>query len=100
MFRTLSSRFAAALLSLSFLALAGTAAPAPAPARAGRTEVATFAGGCFWCMETQFEAFPGVKSVTSGYTGGWKKHPTYEEVCAHTAGHLESVEIVFDPAVV
>jgi len=51
-------------------------------------------------METQFEAFPGVKSVTSGYTGGVKQNPTYEEVGAHTTGHLESVEIVFDPRVV
>ena len=74
-----------------------TNATAAAP---GTTGTATFAGGCFWCMETQFEAFPGVKSVTSGYTGGFKSHPTYEEVGAHTTGHFESIEIVFDPRVV
>ena len=92
------------VLTLLGAVLAVTLAVKPAlaspPARAARTETATFAGGCFWCMEAQFEGVPGVRSVTSGYTGGWKKHPTYEEVCAHTTGHLESVEIVFDPAVV
>lgn len=82
------------------LTLATAGSPAAAPSRPARTETATFAGGCFWCMETQFEGLPGVISVTSGYTGGWKKHPTYEEVCAHTTGHLESVQVVFDPAVV
>jgi peptide-methionine (S)-S-oxide reductase len=70
------------------------AAPAPAP----RTEVATFAGGCFWCMETQFEQRPGVISVVSGYTGGHTVHPTYEEVGSGSTGHMESVEIRFDPA--
>jgi peptide-methionine (S)-S-oxide reductase len=76
------------------------AKPARAAAPAPRTATAVFAGGCFWCLETQFESFPGVKSVTSGYTGGHKDHPTYEEVCAHTTGHYESVKIVYDPAVV
>lgn len=70
-------------------------ATSPAPAR---VEVATFAGGCFWCMETQFEGRPGVLSVVSGYTGGTKADPTYEEVCTHTTGHYESIEVRFDPA--
>ena len=61
------------------------------------TATAIFAGGCFWCMEAPFEDLPGVKSVTSGYTGGQKKDPTYEEVSAGGTGHAESVEIVFDP---
>ena len=69
--------------------------PAHAPAR---LETATFAGGCFWCMETQFEGIPGVRSVVSGYTGGHKENPTYEEVGTGTTGHYESVEIHFDPS--
>ncbi|MBI4764024.1 MAG: peptide-methionine (S)-S-oxide reductase MsrA [Deltaproteobacteria bacterium] len=61
-------------------------------------EKATFAGGCFWCMEDPFDKIPGVISVTSGYTGGQKKNPTYEEVSAGGTGHAESVQIVYDPA--
>jgi peptide-methionine (S)-S-oxide reductase len=60
-------------------------------------EKATFAGGCFWCMEPPFENLPGVVSVTSGYTGGNKKNPTYEEVSSGSTGHAESVEIIYDP---
>jgi peptide-methionine (S)-S-oxide reductase len=59
---------------------------------------ATFAGGCFWCMEHPFDQIPGVVSVTSGYTGGSKKNPTYEEVSAGGTGHAESVQVVYDPA--
>ncbi len=61
---------------------------------------ATFAGGCFWCMEHPFDEIPGVVSVTSGYTGGTKKNPTYAEVSAGGTGHAESVQVVYDPAVV
>jgi peptide-methionine (S)-S-oxide reductase len=64
----------------------------------GRTEVATFAGGCFWCMEAPFDRLPGVVSVEVGYTGGSVKNPTYEQVSAGGTGHAESVRIVFDPA--
>jgi peptide-methionine (S)-S-oxide reductase len=60
-------------------------------------EKATFAGGCFWCMESPFDRLDGVVSVTVGYTGGQKRNPTYEEVSAGGTGHAESVEIVFDP---
>ena len=62
------------------------------------TAKATFAGGCFWCMEAEFEELPGVVSVTSGYTGGSVKNPTYEQVSSGTTGHAESVEVVFDPS--
>ncbi len=59
--------------------------------------VATFAGGCFWCMEGPFDVLPGVISTTSGYTGGTKANPTYEEVSSGTTGHAESVQVVYDP---
>lgn len=58
---------------------------------------AIFAGGCFWCMEPPFEKLEGVISVTSGYIGGEKKNPTYEEVSAGGTGHVEAVQIVYDP---
>jgi len=61
-------------------------------------EKATFAGGCFWCMEHPFDQIPGVVSVTSGYTGGSKKNPTYEEVSSGGTGHAESVQVVYNPA--
>lgn len=59
---------------------------------------ATFAGGCFWCMEGPFEQLPGVRSVTSGYAGGEKKNPTYEEVSSGVTGHAESVQVLYDPS--
>lgn len=61
-------------------------------------ETATFAGGCFWCMQPPFENLPGVFSVTAGYTGGAIKNPSYEMVSSGVTGHAESVQIVFDPA--
>lgn len=62
-------------------------------------EKATFAGGCFWCMVQPFEEQPGIESVISGYTGGHVENPTYEQVCSNTTGHLEAVQITFDPAI-
>jgi len=67
------------------------------PARAAEA-TAIFAGGCFWCEESAFEGLPGVVSVTSGYTGGHAKNPSYEEVSSGTTGHAESARVVFDPA--
>ena len=64
----------------------------------GKFEKATFAGGCFWCMEAPFDKLPGVVSVTSGYTGGTMKNPTYKQVSAGGTGHAEAVQIVYDPA--
>ncbi len=63
-------------------------------------EIATFAGGCFWCMVKPFDQYDGVLSVISGYTGGHKENPTYEEVCSETTGHYEAVQITFDPEVI
>ena len=66
-------------------------------ATATETETATFAGGCFWCMEHPFDELPGVISTTSGYTGGHQKHPTYQQVSAGTTGHTEAMQVLFDP---
>ncbi|MEW9676216.1 peptide-methionine (R)-S-oxide reductase MsrB [Lentibacillus sp. L22] len=66
---------------------------------AANEELATFAGGCFWCMVEPFDERPGIKKVVSGYTGGTTENPTYEEVCTHTTGHVEAVQITFDPAI-
>src|SRR2546425_13145447 len=63
-------------------------------------ELATLAGGCFWCLEAVFEQLRGVTGVTSGYAGGHVPHPSYESVCTGTTGHAEVVQIGFDPAVV
>lgn len=65
---------------------------------AGGLEKATFAGGCFWCMEAPFDKLPGVVSVTPGYTGGQSRNPTYQEVSAGGSGHAEAVQIVYDPS--
>lgn len=63
-------------------------------------EVATLAGGCFWCLEAVFEQVRGVESVESGYTGGHLANPTYRQVCTGTTGHAEAVRITFDPGVI
>lgn len=76
------------------------AADSPATSRAADDPAATaiFAGGCFWCMESDFDKVPGVLSTTSGYTGGSLANPTYEQVSAGGSGHIESVLVRFDPA--
>jgi peptide-methionine (S)-S-oxide reductase len=84
------------LVVLCLLALAPAAGAAPADT----LEVATFAGGCFWCMEEAFDTVDGVVSTTSGYTGGTVERPTYEQVSSGRTGHIESVQVIFDPAVV
>jgi peptide-methionine (S)-S-oxide reductase len=67
------------------------------PSRAPRTEIATFAGGCFWCVEAVLEQLDGVLDVTSGYMGGTTPDPTYKQVCTGTTGHAEVVQVRFDP---
>ena len=68
------------------------------PVRAQATEVLTVAGGCFWCVESDFESVPGVFEVVSGYTGGKTQSPTYKDVTRGGTGHYEAVQITFDPA--
>lgn len=70
------------------------------PSVAGETEYATFAGGCFWCIEADFEKVAGVLNVTSGYTGGRIANPTYKQVSAGGTGHAEAIRVVYDPDVV
>jgi peptide methionine sulfoxide reductase msrA/msrB len=62
-------------------------------------ELATFAGGCFWCMVSPFDEQPGIMEVVSGCTGGYTESPSYQEVCSNTTGHYEAVQITFDPAI-
>lgn len=69
----------------------------PSSALAPGLERAVLGGGCFWCLEAVFERLDGVKDVTSGYAGGKTENPTYEEVCSHTTGHAEVVQVDFDP---
>ena len=71
---------------------------APAPAQGPKLATATFAGGCFWCVEEALDKLPGVVSSVSGYMGGAKKNPTYEEVSTGRTGHTEVVQVKYDPA--
>jgi peptide-methionine (S)-S-oxide reductase len=84
-----------AIAIVGALALGSMSASA-ATATSGHA-IATFAGGCFWCMEPPFDELDGVISTTSGYTGGRKQNPTYEEVSTGTTGHTEAVQVVYDP---
>ena len=65
-----------------------------------RTDTATFGTGCFWCTEAVFQELKGVLKVTSGYSGGSVKNPSYEEVCSGTTGHAECLQIIYDPKVI
>ena len=92
-------RFVPGLLVISALLASAVEAAGKGdpPAEGPKLAKATFAGGCFWCMEHPFDSLEGVVSVMSGYTGGTKKNPTYQEVSAGGTGHAESVQIVYDP---
>jgi peptide-methionine (S)-S-oxide reductase len=92
--KILAVRASYLLVLLACLPAAGSAETGPG--KAG-LETATFAGGCFWCMEPPFDKLDGVISTTPGYTGGHKKNPTYKEVSRGGTGHTEAVQIVYDP---
>jgi peptide-methionine (S)-S-oxide reductase len=85
------------LLAVGALNLAASAQSAKSMST-NKTELATFGGGCFWCMEAVFERLPGVISVTSGFAGGHTDNPTYHEVCGGDTGHAEVTQIEFDPS--
>ncbi|HEX5506202.1 MAG TPA: peptide-methionine (S)-S-oxide reductase, partial [Thermomicrobiales bacterium] len=68
--------------------------------QAAPREVATFGGGCFWCLEPIFADLKGVERVDSGYAGGTVAHPSYQQVCTGTTGHAEVVQVTFDPRTV
>lgn len=90
------------LALIAFVLAACSPAPAEEPqqAAAGGKQQAVFAGGCFWCMEHDMQAIPGVTEVMSGYTGGKERNPTYEQVSSERTGHYESVRVTFDPNVI
>jgi peptide methionine sulfoxide reductase msrA/msrB len=92
-----NARYCVNSISMNFTpAGQASAVPSPKPAQ-GKTERAVFAAGCFWGVEYYFKEAPGVKSLTVGYTGGHTDQPTYEQVCTGRTGHLEAVQVVFDP---
>jgi peptide-methionine (S)-S-oxide reductase len=95
--RLLLLRNLAALIALAFAGAAAAQTTQPAPPVAGQS-VATFAGGCFWCMEEAYEKVAGVSSVVSGFMGGTVANPTYKQVSGGNTGHAEVVQVTFDPA--
>ena len=85
------------IIGMLFMGLLASAQAAKDQTSSDRLAKATFAGGCFWCMEPPFDKLDGVISTTSGYTGGHKENPTYEEVSSGTTGHAEAIQIAYDP---
>lgn len=83
----------ACVLGLSF-----SVAQAAETTKNEKTQKAIFAGGCFWCMEADFEGTPGIISVTSGYAGGTMPNPTYQQVSSGRSGYVEAVQVVYDPS--
>lgn len=89
--------FVASILVAVFSLIPMNAADSSKEPKLAKTELATFGGGCFWCVEAAFETFKGVKAVTSGYAGGQASSPSYEQVCTGKTGHAEVVQVEFDP---
>ena len=96
--RALASLVVLVVAACSPGAPAESAAPGPQSRDSGRREVAVFAGGCFWSVEANFEAMPGVVAAVSGFAGGRTASPTYDQVVRGGTGHLEAVQVTFDPA--
>lgn len=94
----MTRKYAAFLLPVVVSGLLVAAAAGGDEAEKESLARATFAGGCFWCMEPPFDELDGVVSTTSGYTGGHRKDPTYEEVSGGGTGHTEAVQVAYDPA--
>lgn len=89
-------QFWLSLLSLGALALSGLTSSGQSM-NTNQTQLATFGGGCFWCTEAEFQKLPGIKSITSGFSGGSTQNPTYEDVCTGSTGHAEVIQIEYDP---
>ena len=85
------------LCTLGLVASASAVAAKTTPVKTANTATALFAGGCFWCIEADFEKLPGVIGAESGYTAGTKSDPTYEEVSAGSTGHTEAVRVTYEP---
>lgn len=96
--RAIASLVVLVLAACSPGAPAESAPPGPQGRDSGRREVAVFAGGCFWSVEANFEAMPGVVAAVSGFAGGRVANPSYEQVVRGGTGHLEAVQVTFDPA--
>ena len=100
-FLTYSAKLLTFAFAIGFSGLVSAQAPTAKPVTSpttSSTAKATFAGGCFWCIESDFDKVSGVISTTSGYIGGKTINPSYEQVSSHTTGHAEAVEIIYDPS--
>jgi peptide-methionine (S)-S-oxide reductase len=97
-YRVLLAALTSVIILVAATAAQSTPTTMPQVSKYVGTSTAIFAGGCFWCVESDFDKIPGVISTTSGYTGGKSAHPSYEQVSSHSTGHAEAVKVVFDPS--